>query len=150
MCAAYYDIEASLGFLTITANRLMSAYFRKHLHTAGLNHTAEQWGVLAQIWNKGSMAQDELAYMLCVDKSSLSRVLDTMERRGLISRQRDPEDARRKLLYSTAAADALKEPCRNAAEAAMAAIMRDISPADSEVCLKVLAQIKENIRNLAE
>lgn len=146
----YYEVKESLGFLTITTNRLMSGYFRKQLVESGLDLTAEQWGVLAQLWNKGSIAQDELAHNVCVDKSSLSRVLDVMERRGLVVRKRDPDDARRKILYPTQASDRFKDACRQVADQSMAQLLRDVTPEDHAVCLKVLSQVKETIRELTE
>ena len=148
MCNKYYDTQASLGFLTITTNRLMSGYFRKQLIESGVDLTAEQWGVLAQLWNRGNIAQDELAFALCVDKSSISRVLDVMERKGLVHRKRDPADARRKVLYATPAAEDLKEQCKIVAESAMDKILHGISEKDHAVCLKVLARVKDNIRGL--
>jgi Transcriptional regulators len=149
MCNDFYDVQSSLGYLTITANRLMSGFFRKHLVEAGIDLTAEQWGVLAQLWNKGSISQDELAHMVCVDKSSISRVLDVMERKGLVARKRDPADARRKILYSTPEAELLKYPCKAVADDCMGKLLQDISPEDHAVCLKVLAQVKETIRALS-
>jgi len=150
MCNKYYDIHSSIGFLTITANRLMSGYFRKRLMESGIDITAEQWGVLVQLWNQGSISQDELAHLLCVDKSSLSRVLDGMERKGLVARRRDPGDARRKILYGTPAAERLKTQCREVAESARAEMLKGIPPDDRTACVSVLARIKENIRGLAE
>ena len=79
----------------------MSEYFRKRLIEAGIELTAEQWGVLGHLWNEGGVAQDELAALVCVNKSSLSRVLDGMERRGLVIRQKDPADARRNILSAS-------------------------------------------------
>ena len=146
----YYDIQASIGFLTITANRLMSAYFRKRLLESGIDITAEQWGVLVQLWNQDSVSQDELVQLLCVDKSSLSRVLDGMERKGLVARRRDPADARRRILYSTPAADLLKNPCKGVAESVLADMLSGIPPSDHAACISVLRRIKDNIKGLSD
>lgn len=150
MCEQYYDVEKSLGYLTITSNRLMSAYFRKRLLDAEIDITAEQWGVLAQLWNSGKIAQDELAHIVCVEKSSLSRVLDVMERKGLVTRKKDPSDARRKILYPTKESQKLRLRCRDVAEEAMESMLRDISPGDLDTCLAVLSQVKCNLRGLQD
>ena len=149
MTCPFYDVDNALGFLTITASRLMSGYFRKQLTEAGFDLTAEQWGVLAQIWNKGSLSQDALAGRLCVDKSSLSRVLDVMERKGLVTRVRDPEDARRKILYATEEADHLRMQCRDIAHKVMTDLLRDIPDEEHAICLKVLTRVKQTIRELS-
>ena len=150
MKTPYYDVDNSLGFLTITTNRLMSACLRKRLVEAGIDITAEQWGVLTRLWNRNGIAQDELAYIVCVDKSSLSRVLDVMERRGLVCRMRDPDDARRKILFATDQADTLREPCLKAAREALATMLENVDSGELATCLKVLAQVKQNIRKQAE
>lgn len=146
----FYDIQSSLGFLTITANRLMSAYFRKQAAELGLDLTAEQWGVLVQLWNRSGIAQDEVAHIVCVDKSSLSRVLDVMERKGLVERKRDPADARRKTVYATEAAESLKAVCRKAADKSMEKVLRGINQQDHDICLAVLRKVKENLREITE
>ena len=146
----YFDLESSLGFLTITANRLMGCYLRKCLGENGIMLSAEQWGVLAHLWNMGSLAQEELASSLCVDKSSVSRVLSRMERKGLVVRRRDPADARRKKLYTTPEVDKYKEPCRLVVQNTLNAILKDVKPEERDICLKVLAQVKATIRELSE
>lgn len=150
MNSFYYDVDCSLGFLTITSNRLMNAWFKKRLGQAGIDITAEQWGVLVQLWNKGSIAQDELAYIVCVDKSSLSRVLEVMERRGLVRRERDPADARRKTLYATDKANALRDLCLKVAVSALDEMLNGISREDLAACITVLTKVKKNIRKIAE
>ena len=47
----FYDFQTSLGYLTITTNRLLSASFRKRLIEDGIELTAEQWVVLAHLWH---------------------------------------------------------------------------------------------------
>lgn len=148
MSAYFFDPESSLGFMTITANRLMGILFRKRLAAAGLDVTPEQWGVLIHLWNQGGVPQEALAQTLCVDKSSLSRVLAGMERKGLIERRRDAADGRRKLLYATPTADALKEDCRAVATKALEQMFRGISPEEEAACRKTLATVKDTIRDI--
>lgn len=145
-----YQAQESLGFLTITTNRLMSAFLRKQLVESGIDLTAEQWGVLSMLWERGSIAQEELAYFVCVDKSSMSRVLDVMERRGLVTRRRDPGDARRKILFPTPAAERFKTPCYEVAASCMELMLRGVAQDEHRVCLKILNQVKRNLRALSE
>ena len=50
MSALSYIPEQSLGFMTITANRLMNALLRRNMRKAGLDLSGEQWGVLVILW----------------------------------------------------------------------------------------------------
>ena len=145
-----YDLQESLGFMTITANRLMSSYLRRKMREAGLDLTSEQWGVLVQLWHGGGTSQDELAHVACVDKSSMSRVLAVMEDKGLIDRQVDPADSRRKIVNASDKAMELQERSQEAARQALGAALANVSPEDHAVCLNVLAAIKQNLRDIAE
>jgi DNA-binding MarR family transcriptional regulator len=136
--------------LTFSANRLLNAYFRKRLLDEGIDLTPEQWGVLAALWNAGSIAQDDLASLLCVDKSSLSRVLDVMERRGLVRRERSAGDARRKVLFPTPRAEAIRGPSSVAARKVLAEVIGDSDQEEVAICLKVLKRMKRSIRELSE
>ncbi|MDL2316728.1 MarR family transcriptional regulator [Desulfovibrio sp. OttesenSCG-928-A18] len=146
----FYEMECSLGFMTISTNRLMSALMRKRLVEAGVLITAEQWGVMAMLWNEDGQSQDALAWTLCVDKSSLSRVLDVMERKNLICRVRDPDDARRKIVYASKESKKLRQICREVAQEANSEMLQGISSGDLETCLNVMKQIKQTLRSISE
>lgn len=141
----FYVME-DLGFMTITANRLMAAFLRRRMAREGIDLTAEQWGVLVLVWNRGSIGQDELAHIACVDKTSMSRALAAMERKGLIVRTPDAADARRKVISATKKADELKERSRAVTEEVLALTLKDVSPQDHATCIRVLATVKETLR----
>ena len=132
--------------MTITANRLMNSVLRRKMTEAGIDLTAEQWGVLVQLWNEGCMAQDELAHVACVDKSSMSRLLSLMEDKGLVSRQVDPCNARRKIIRATAKAQQLREQSLAVSINVLELALCDVSARDAEICFHVLASVKRNLR----
>ena len=141
-----YALHECLGFMTITANRKMSAFLHHKMKKAGLNLSSEQWGVLAHLWNQKSATQEELAQMACVDKSTMSRVISRMERNGLITRRLDPADARRKILYPTQMSDALRDRSAAVARGVLALALENVDRQDHAACLKVLAAVKDNLR----
>ncbi len=141
----FFDPEQSLGFMTITANRLLCASLRRKMVQAGIDLTAEQWGVLLQLWNRDGRSQDELAQVACVDKSSMSRVLAGMERKGLIRRRPDPENARRKIVSATDKAMGIREGSRAVTREVLDAALAAVPPQDRDVCLRVLATVKETL-----
>ncbi len=84
MKTLFYIPEDVLGFMTSTANRLMSALLRRKMREAGIELSGDQWGVLALLWDRGDLEQEELVRLACMDKSAMSRLLSQMEVRGLI------------------------------------------------------------------
>lgn len=142
----FFDPEGSLGFMTFTTSRLMAAFLRRRMAQAGIDLTGEQWGVMVFVWNRGAIGQDELAHALCMDKTGMSRLLATMEGKGLVTRNPDPADARRRAVRATKQGDALKERCRAVAEEALVLLLKDVSPQDHATCMRVLATVKETLR----
>lgn len=61
-----------------------------------------QYSVLVVLDQEGPMSQRELCDAVDLDRSTIADLVARMERRGLIDRDRDPEDGRRKTIGLTA------------------------------------------------
>lgn len=138
--------EESLGFLTVAVSRLLHVRLNKEFRLAGLDVTPEQWGVLLHLWNTQGLTQEDLAASLCVEKSSVSRLLDGMERRRLVRRSRDSEDGRIRRIYTTRTSDALQERCIRAAFGLLGKIQASVGSEDIAVCLRVLRQVRTTLK----
>lgn len=143
----FYDPNLCVGFMAYTASRLLAASLQKRMAESGADLTAEQWGILMLFWNRGDVTQEEIAGACGVDKSTVSRAVSAMERRGLIVRRLNPADTRRKILSLTDKAGALKEKCVQAVEVSLERALRGIEPEERAACLKVLGLIKQNLRD---
>ena len=141
-----YQQEDSLGYMTITAHRLLSSTLRRKFKEAAIDLNPEQWGVLVLLWGRGSATQDELATAACIDKSSMSRLLSDMDSAGLIVRTPDPENERKKNVYATQRADILREQGFSIASGVLTRSLSGVSQEDAATCLKVLATVKRNLR----
>jgi len=144
----FFDPEGSLGFMAFTASRLMAASLRRRMAQAGIDLTGEQWGVMVFVWNREFIGQDELARCLCMDKTGMSRLLATMEGKGLITRNPGHTDARRKVITATEAGGALKERSRAVAEASLVQTLKNASPQDHAICMRVLAAVKDTLLDI--
>jgi MarR family multiple antibiotic resistance transcriptional regulator len=65
---------------------------------ADIDMTAEQWGAIIVLLNGGAMTQVQLGERLYLEKSSVSRLVNGLEKRGWIERTKDPKDSRQKLV----------------------------------------------------
>jgi MarR family 2-MHQ and catechol resistance regulon transcriptional repressor len=63
-----------------------------HLATHGL--TVSQFGVLEALYHLGTLSQRDLAHKLLKSTGNISTVLKNLEKRGLIARERNPDDTR--------------------------------------------------------
>jgi MarR family 2-MHQ and catechol resistance regulon transcriptional repressor len=71
--------------------------------------TISQFGVLEAIYHLGPMHQNRLAEKILKSSGNLTLVIDNLEKRGLVTRERDPEDRRCMTIHLTEAGRALIE-----------------------------------------
>src|SRR6202035_5082189 len=85
-----------LGRLGSLASRSWTTFLTAH----GL--TQSQYSVLVVLKEQGPMGQQRLARQVAVDSRNIVPVLDTLAAKGLIKRQPDPADGRRRTVTLTA------------------------------------------------
>lgn len=85
------------GRLGITLNRTLLQHFRDN----SIPLTREQWSVLAVLWKREGCSQQVLANETYRDKPSITRLVDNMEKEGLVVRKPDKEDRRLNLIFLT-------------------------------------------------
>jgi len=142
-----YIADESLAYVTMTTYRLMYSTLRRKFKKSGIELTPEQWGVLVLLWERKSATQDELATALCVDKSSMSRVLSTMQDADLVTRCTDPANERKKNICATRSSELVRERGFALAIEALEISLEGVSPEELENCIKVLNTVKRNLRN---
>ena len=67
---------------------------RINQHLKAKNITISQFGALEAIYHLGPMHQNRLAEKILKSTGNLTLVIDNLEKRGLVTRERDPEDRR--------------------------------------------------------
>lgn len=67
---------------------------RTTAHLAAYDLTTSQFGVLEALHHLGTLSQRELAHKLLKSTGNISTVLKNLERRGLVARERNPDDTR--------------------------------------------------------
>lgn len=76
----------------VRAAETASANVHGQLSAIGLS--VSQFGVLEALYHLGPMCQKDIAQKILKTSGNLTTVIVNLEKRGLISRQRDPEDQR--------------------------------------------------------
>lgn len=90
---------SNAGFLVRQLHRAFARVLAERL--AEHKVSPAQWTVLRALWRQDDCSQVDLANAICVEKASLTQVLLTMERAGLITRERSLDDRRRWLVRLT-------------------------------------------------
>jgi DNA-binding MarR family transcriptional regulator len=82
-----YSIEKSTGFIIYRTALAMRGALQRVLKEQGFDITPEQYGILVLLREEEGLSQKEIGDVLFKDKPNISRMLDALERKGLILRQ---------------------------------------------------------------
>ena len=108
--SANYDalrLENQLCFPLYACSREIIKRYRPHLDALGLTYT--QYIVMLVVWAEQTVSVRDLGRTLYLDSGTLTPVLKTLEKQGLITRHRSKEDERVLLITATEKGMALRE-----------------------------------------
>ena len=88
-----------LPFLLAKAAERGGALMEEHLRPLGLY--SRTWAVLRLVTERGPMRQVDIGAALDVDRTTITALVDQLERDGLVRRERDPADRRAHAVTST-------------------------------------------------
>jgi DNA-binding MarR family transcriptional regulator len=114
-------IVYKVGLLSKLFDRALKPWLAQHYELS-----VAEWRSLTFLYGGGPETVRELAAAMRVDKAEVSRALNTLGRRGLVSREDHPEDARSALFSITAAGRRLHDrvlPHRQAVHEALEAAL---------------------------
>jgi len=143
-----YDHNQSLGYLTGLASRLFSNVLATRFQEAGIDMTAEQWGALIVLLNSEAMPQGQIGEQLYLEKSSVSRLTDGLERRGWIARSKGMHDSRQKLVTPTPKVLDTATHCATIARTVLEEAQLGMTEDERAVCRSLLSRLITNLRKL--
>jgi len=127
------------------ATRSLGALVNRNFAQAGYDVTCEQWSVLINLSKKNGQSQQELVALICKDKTSITRLIDNMEKHNLVVRIPDKNDKRQKLIYTTKKGRDLQLNLLKIIQKTMQQAQKSIKPNDLSICKKVLNQVYDNV-----
>ena len=129
------------GRISTLINRDLYNRFRK----ANLGITAEQWTILAILWQKDKVTQQTLSDITLRDKPSITRLIDNLEKQNLVVRISDSSDRRVNLIYLTPKGIDLEKQASTIIDEVVNKILDEISNDEILVCRNVLKKILNNL-----
>ena len=86
--------EITLGILIGQVHRLSTKRFVQNSHTHGLEISLDQWLVLGPVWKNDGISQKDISEYCGKDKTSVTKIIDTLEKKNLVVRVTDQLDHR--------------------------------------------------------
>lgn len=137
--------EVSLGFQIVDLARLFRQRFERSVIHSGLDLTAGEARTLLHAAKAGPVRQTELAERMAVEPMSLSKFLDRLEARGLVTRTTDPEDRRAKQVEVTPKAATLVARLQTIASAVLDRATSGLGPDETVIVGRSLASMRANL-----
>ena len=136
------ELKECINFLLTTAQHTVYQYLSQRL--APYDITPSQYGILNCLWiNDGTCLPRQIAELLCLETSTVSGILDRMQKKDLIDRVINPENRREILVMITPKGEALKAPVLKIIDEVNEEVLKDFSPKETEFIRKSLRQIAE-------
>ncbi|MBI5586481.1 MAG: MarR family transcriptional regulator [Deltaproteobacteria bacterium] len=123
--------------------RTLMAHLKERLFAAGLRITAVQAGILFLLIQKDGRSMTELSRLLFTDNSSLTRLVDRLEKAGLLRRLPDPRDRRTLIISITEDGRKQAAAARRIVRSLNEEIKTRMSPEELEVLQRVLGRLKK-------
>lgn len=130
-----------LAYLLGQANHAVYKDFEATVRAAGLSST--EWRVLATLSDGDGLTIGELAGDVLAQQPTLTKLVDRMERAGLVERRGDETDRRRTLVFETARGRTLVAPLLARAKAHERATLAAFAPREAEALKRALRTLCE-------
>ena len=112
---------------------------------AELDITASQLQVLHRLWEGDGILTSTLTRDICSDGGTITGLLDRLEAKGLIRRERSVEDRRAVQVYLTPAGHEMKQPLMEILTVLNEQALEGIGPIERSQLLVALKRIGENL-----
>lgn len=120
-------------------------YFAKELSSNNINLTPEQYLVMDILWDAEVLSQQAIADIIQKDKNSVTKFIDSLEKKGLVYRQVNKTDRRVNNIVVSEEGMKLKSRTTEVAISMMRNVLNNIKEEDLVALDNVMNQIKYNI-----
>lgn len=104
-----------------------------------------QENLLMLLWECDGRSQSELSDLMEVEPPTVTKMLNRLEKGGLLERQRDPIDARICRIYLTDAGWALEEPVQQIWQDLEARLTAHFTVEEQIILRRLLMQVRRNL-----
>ena len=134
-------------YVNILNSRIKKCFIDR-LQQNGINVTPEQYLVLDILWEKQSLSQQNIADLIQKDKNSVTKIIDSLEKKNLVNRVVDQKDRRINKIELTKEGLALEKITTEVAINFMNDTVKDIDNQDLDKFVEVMRRLKDNLDNI--
>ncbi|MZR30010.1 MarR family winged helix-turn-helix transcriptional regulator [Sneathiella litorea] len=140
--------DNTLGTLVHEVAHLLRTHIDRRVEPYNL--TRAKWLALGVLDRREGITQTELADYLELDKSTIGRLLDRLEERGFIRREKDPDDRRILRVFIAETAHPVLSELEQVADDVRQQALSGLSKAEQTQLLTLLGKVKANLVSVRE
>ena len=140
-----FQFETSFGRALGMAHTAMYRHLAKLMKEKHLPITPDQFRVLSHLWKNDGLQQSELAICTDRNRANVTRIIDILEREGVVTRRDDPNDRRIFKIYLTDFGKQLKNETAECAEKSIEDSLEGVSEKDRAIAMEVFKKIISNV-----
>ena len=137
----HYEDRYNLIYTICMTSITIKDGLRKEFLKNGYDITIDNFAILTRLWQQDHLSQQKLCELTCKNKSNLTRILDTMEKKDMIKRISNPADRRSFAISLTDYSHSLKEDATKIAAEYSDRIFNKITKTDIENIHTIFAKI---------
>jgi DNA-binding MarR family transcriptional regulator len=141
-----FRFDQSYGRILGVAYTSVFRQLGRYLSEKELPITPDQFRVLTHLWQNDGCSQQELAISSNRDRANVTRIIDILEREGIVERKDHEADRRVFRIFLTNKGKDLQEEAAICGQSAIKDALKGIPKEDVEICMKVLRQTIENLK----
>lgn len=140
------QLNDCINFILTKAQNTVFGYFKEKLAKYGV--TPVQYALLKCLWDSGDQSPTQLSASLSLDSSTVTGIIDRMEKKDLIRRVQSDTDRRAILISLLPAGKALQKDVEHTISETNEEIMNGINKKDVATFLDVMGKIEKAVENL--
>ncbi|HNS40610.1 MAG TPA: MarR family transcriptional regulator [Promineifilum sp.] len=140
-----FRLERSIGHIISQVSHSLGYELRQAFKKAGYDVTPQQWGVLTRLWVQDGLSQTEIANMTFKDRPVITRIIDVLERKEMVTRRPSEQDRRIVRVYLTQKGREYQEKLVPLAKEVLERGLADISDEDLAHMTTTLQKIVANL-----
>lgn len=110
--------------------------------------TPEQFLLIDILWNQGPMSQQKIADNMQKDKNSITKLIDGLEKKGLVARRKDDIDRRSNTIVLTEKAEEIKLVSKEKGISVLDSVLDGISEEELRAFLDTLGKLTDNMSSI--
>ena len=134
-----------LGWLLAYCSKRVRDALVQRFAAAGYRISAEQWSIMAQLWQADGLSQQVLANRFHRSKVAAFHLISKLEQQGVVVRRPNPDDGRSNLIYLTPTGRTMVEELVPLAQGVLDKAAMGIASGELDIARRVLYQIAHNM-----